>query len=292
MQVRDARIGGVDSSDAPILDGVLRAGEVYAFTMCNPPFFEDMDEAGRNPGTACGGTAAEMVCTGGEGAFVARHIQESRLPHVAPAVRWFTTLCGKKATLRAAVVLLRDARAPAVRTACFSQGRTARWGLAWSWQADAAATRPLPLPAQPAARPCARASFTLRVGRDRAAPSAALHALREALAAAPDVRECALDAATFSVSGALAHAAGDDEPQVGRKRAQPSDGGDDDAPPAAPASSSFAAKVQEQAPGTLMVSMQLRGEARGELPLLPAQRAFGALVRRVESALRTRWPAG
>ena len=43
----------------------MRAGERFAFCMCNPPFFESGEEAGRNPATAYGGTDVEMVYPGG-----------------------------------------------------------------------------------------------------------------------------------------------------------------------------------------------------------------------------------
>lgn len=40
---------------------------LFAFTMCNPPFFSSLDEASGNPNTACGGTADEMVWPGRRG---------------------------------------------------------------------------------------------------------------------------------------------------------------------------------------------------------------------------------
>ena len=46
-------------------------------SMCNPPFFETLEEAGRNPATAFGGTAEEMVCPGGELAFVLQMVEDS-----------------------------------------------------------------------------------------------------------------------------------------------------------------------------------------------------------------------
>ena len=53
------------------------AGEVFSFTMCNPPFFGSMSEASQNPNTACGGTRDEMVYPGGELAFVMRMVEDS-----------------------------------------------------------------------------------------------------------------------------------------------------------------------------------------------------------------------
>lgn len=61
----------------PVLYGVVRDGEEFDFCMCNPPFFESMEEAGLNPKTSCGGTPEEMVCSGGEEAFISRIIQDS-----------------------------------------------------------------------------------------------------------------------------------------------------------------------------------------------------------------------
>ena len=44
-----------------VLVGVVKEGERYDFCMCNPPFFESIEDAGLNPKTACGGTPKEMV---------------------------------------------------------------------------------------------------------------------------------------------------------------------------------------------------------------------------------------
>ena len=62
----------------------MRDGEAFSASMCNPPFFETLAEAGRNPATAFGGTPAEMVCAGGERAFVLRMVQDSRALRARP----------------------------------------------------------------------------------------------------------------------------------------------------------------------------------------------------------------
>lgn len=61
----------------PVLLGVVKDDEHFDFCMCNPPFFETMEEVGLNPMTSCGGTPDEMVCSGGEHAFVTRIIEDS-----------------------------------------------------------------------------------------------------------------------------------------------------------------------------------------------------------------------
>lgn len=60
-----------------ILLDVVRDEERFDFCMCNPPFFESIEEAGLNPRTSCGGTHEEMVCPGGEKAFITRIIEDS-----------------------------------------------------------------------------------------------------------------------------------------------------------------------------------------------------------------------
>lgn len=67
----------VDARAGPVLPPAMREGERFAFTMCNPPFFERLEEAGRNPATAYSGTAAEVACPGGEAAFVLRMLRDS-----------------------------------------------------------------------------------------------------------------------------------------------------------------------------------------------------------------------
>ena len=104
----------------------------FAFTMCNPPFFESEAQWQEGARRGFGGTAAEMVCAGGEAAFVATMARESA--QLRERVGWFTSLLGRKATLTP----MRDALwatpgVVAVRTTAFEQGRTHRWGIAWTF---------------------------------------------------------------------------------------------------------------------------------------------------------------
>lgn len=66
-----------ECSTFPVLAGVVKDGEFFEFCMCNPPFFESIEEAGLNPRTSCEGTPEEMVYPGGERAFIARIIEDS-----------------------------------------------------------------------------------------------------------------------------------------------------------------------------------------------------------------------
>lgn len=73
----DAIPGKGSYNELPVLVGVVKDDEKFDFCMCNPPFFESIEEAGRNPKTSCGGTYEEMVCPGGEQAFISRIIEDS-----------------------------------------------------------------------------------------------------------------------------------------------------------------------------------------------------------------------
>ncbi|CAM8932158.1 unnamed protein product [Rhodiola kirilowii] len=115
----------------PILVGVVKDGETFDFCMCNPPFFDDMEKAGLNPKTACGGTSAEMVCPGGEKAFILHLIEDSVV--LKQSFRWYTSMVGRKINLKFLMSKLREVNVTVVKTTEFVQGQTCRWGLAWSF---------------------------------------------------------------------------------------------------------------------------------------------------------------
>lgn len=121
-----------DSGHEPrVLVGVVREGESFDFCMCNPPFFESIEESGLNPKTSCGGTTAEMVYSGGERSFITRIIEDSVV--LKHSFRWFTSMVGRKANLKFLMSKLREVEVSIVKTTEFVQGKTARWGIAWSF---------------------------------------------------------------------------------------------------------------------------------------------------------------
>jgi 23S rRNA (adenine1618-N6)-methyltransferase len=114
-----------------VLLGVVKENETFDFCMSNPPFFETFEEAGLNPKTSCGGTPEEMVCNGGEQAFVSRIIKDSAV--LRQRFRWYTSMLGKKANLKLLISKLWEVGVTIVKTTEFVQGQTSRWGLAWSF---------------------------------------------------------------------------------------------------------------------------------------------------------------
>ena len=102
--------------------------------MCNPPFFSSLDETRQNPHRHTKATHSELICPGGELAFLTQLITESVL--YRKQIVWFSTMLGKKETLKALRRLFQSMpiqqRPVQIRTRTFIQGRQTRWGLAWT----------------------------------------------------------------------------------------------------------------------------------------------------------------
>lgn len=115
---------------------------IYDFTMTNPPFFSSEEEAdtmakskkGRGEPTAAPtGSALEKVTEGGEVAFIRQMVEESQL--LRDKVRIFTTLIGTKAHVKEVKRLVQEAKPTSCVFTEFCQGRTMRWGAAWTFAA-------------------------------------------------------------------------------------------------------------------------------------------------------------
>ena len=66
------------------------------------------------------GTDAEMVCPGGEVAFVGQMVLDSVI--LRDTVHWYSSMVGKKSSLKTVKLLLRQHGASAVRTTELAQG--------------------------------------------------------------------------------------------------------------------------------------------------------------------------
>ena len=131
-----------------IFQGLLREGEVFDLSVCNPPFHASLEEArestrrkwrnlgketapGQAPLLNFGGRGAELWCPGGEEGFLARMIQESA--EIPARILWFSTLVSKSSTLPGLYRALRRAGALDVRTLEMSQGQKKSRILAWTF---------------------------------------------------------------------------------------------------------------------------------------------------------------
>jgi 23S rRNA (adenine1618-N6)-methyltransferase len=135
------------SNSKHIFLGIIGQKERFALTLCNPPFHASLAEASkgterklRNLGKTVtgapvlnfGGQKAELWCEGGEAAFLASMIGQSKA--FASQCLWFSSLVSKKENLPAAKKALAQQGACQVRVIDMAQGNKVSRILAWSFQ--------------------------------------------------------------------------------------------------------------------------------------------------------------
>jgi 23S rRNA (adenine1618-N6)-methyltransferase len=120
-----------------MLQGVLRDDERFDFLMCNPPFFSSLESTGLNPSRSAAATSSELVCPGGEEAFVSQLVRESKALGCR-TIRWCSTMLGRKSSLKTLLSLLhsKSVAALVVQQCEFQQGNQTRWGLAWTFDPE------------------------------------------------------------------------------------------------------------------------------------------------------------
>jgi len=133
-------------SPAHIFRGILKPGEVFDLTMCNPPFHASAEEArmgsqrkvrnlGKRKGKEVvlnfGGQHAELWCNGGELEFIRKMVRESA--EIGTQCKWFTTLVSKSAHLSMIYDAIERTGALAVKTVEMSQGQKVSRFVSWSF---------------------------------------------------------------------------------------------------------------------------------------------------------------
>lgn len=136
----------LQSKAGDIFQGIVAPCERFALTLCNPPFHASLAEASkgterklRNLGKEAtakpvlnfGGQKAELWCEGGEAAFLAAMINQSRA--FAEQCLWFSSLVSKKENLPAAKKALTRVGARQVRVLEMAQGNKVSRVLAWTF---------------------------------------------------------------------------------------------------------------------------------------------------------------
>lgn len=135
------------ASSTVIFEGVVRPGERFDATLCNPPFHTSAAEAARGsarkwrnlgrggnarrPALNFGGQSNELWCKGGEVAFVGRMIEESVAKR--DQMLWFTSLVATSDHLRDLRARLSRAGAVDVREVPMAQGAKQSRFLAWTF---------------------------------------------------------------------------------------------------------------------------------------------------------------
>jgi hypothetical protein len=75
-----------------------------------------------------------MITKGGEYAFIKLMVLESLT--LQKKIRWYTSMIGLKRTIRPLIRLLNDHGISNYTVTSFTQGKTVRWAIAWSFYAD------------------------------------------------------------------------------------------------------------------------------------------------------------
>ena len=141
-----------------IFAGLLRGGETFDLSLCNPPFHTSAQDAARGsqrkrrnlgkpasgrhalgkpeaaptvPALNFGGQATELWCTGGEASFVRRMIRESAA--IGAQVFWFSSLISKTETLADVRRQLKKAGAREVHEVAMAQGSKQSRFVAWTF---------------------------------------------------------------------------------------------------------------------------------------------------------------
>jgi 23S rRNA (adenine1618-N6)-methyltransferase len=125
-----------------IFEGVIKPGEKFDITMCNPPFHSSSREVkeksqrkweklGQDTGAGLnfGGRNNELWCEGGEPRFLNKMMSESK--QFARQCKWFSSLISQKTTLPGCYKSLDYLGAAEVKTIPMSQGQKVSRILVW-----------------------------------------------------------------------------------------------------------------------------------------------------------------
>jgi 23S rRNA (adenine1618-N6)-methyltransferase len=131
-----------------IFNGILKPGERFDLSICNPPFHSSREAAEastlrklknlrgetspeQEPVRNFGGTSSELWCSGGEAAFIRRMIKQSAM--IPETCRWFTTLVSGRDNLPGIYKALNTAKSREVRTLEMNHGQKKTRIVAWSF---------------------------------------------------------------------------------------------------------------------------------------------------------------
>lgn len=120
----------------PLFKAVEEISVEIHFSMCNPPFYDDLEEISNRTGardmprSKNTGTGKEIRVEGSEVSFVSRMIDESLV--LKDRIKIYTSMLGKKSSLSLVKNYLKEKGVTNFITTEFCQGRTTRWGVAWS----------------------------------------------------------------------------------------------------------------------------------------------------------------
>ncbi len=139
----------MQANSKEIFEGIIKEGESFDLTICNPPFHASAEEAQKanlkklknlkekNPDKKSlnfGGKHKELWTKGGEHAFIQKMILES--VKYATNCFLFSTLVSKKSNLTTVYALLEKAKAFGVETVEMKQGNKISHMVAWTYLSE------------------------------------------------------------------------------------------------------------------------------------------------------------
>lgn len=137
----------IQASKRNVFKNIIKEGEYFDITLCNPPFHSSKEEATNGtirkvknlkkettikPILNFGGVNNELWCKGGELAFITNMIYES--VHFKTQSLWFSTLVSKKENLKSIYKLLKKVGTVEVKTIDLSQGNKISRLVFWSFK--------------------------------------------------------------------------------------------------------------------------------------------------------------
>jgi 23S rRNA (adenine1618-N6)-methyltransferase len=126
-----------------ILKGIIKPGETFDLTMCNPPFHASAEDAAAGSGRKLrnlgkqskvlnfGGQQVELWVEGGEQAFIRKMVFESA--ELPAAKTWYTSLVSKSSNLPGIYNALEKVKATSVRSIEMAQGQKISRFVAWNF---------------------------------------------------------------------------------------------------------------------------------------------------------------
>ena len=149
---QDKIIFRLQTNKANIFKGIIKQGEGFDITICNPPFHASLQEAQASTASKWkklgiskqvtaqnfGGQKTELWCYGGEAGFIRRMVEQSVL--VAHQCLWFSTLVSKKDTLPIIYRELKKIKALDVKTISMTHGQKVSRIVAWTFLSPAEQT--------------------------------------------------------------------------------------------------------------------------------------------------------
>jgi len=137
----------LQSKTSNIFSNILKPGEKFDLSICNPPFHSSQEEASegsqrksrnlnlkveKTQALNFGGQSSELICDGGEHEFLRRMVKQSS--EIPDRVKWFTSLVSKKSNLPAIYKSLQKFGAKEVRTIEMVHGQKQSRIVAWTFQ--------------------------------------------------------------------------------------------------------------------------------------------------------------